>query len=560
MKFSQIVEYVQLPAPGEKSPESQKWLECTDVLSFLVRASQEQIPIYISTDFFFLYTVLVQKNRLRGNYVDNILNWNMGVSGGWGYGSAYNQETKQLEKHIFPPLSDTGSTLLDNGEALLFLRSVYQDRDTYLELNQRLAHILGVHKIEKRSAYSRVDEETGDLVDIVPFTQENGIVCTIDRKSLTFYLQLTDTVLVQLFDVTRWHKESFSGWHDNDIQHMYTDRKNYLFAHYVRSGNKAAYLRGFHLIRPTQSEKQVLAEWFGERKAKKRYVSVIAHDFKHRKVHRCSCDPRKLGNYFVTSDLPFETSPAFFRPEVLLRYKQDTDKYEIGSGAISCRGAWWLRYNTNDAGQIQLYLIDLSHLPYSEQLYWQAFNEQPKAGISEQVFRRDFYGEWVSSPDPLEELKQVLQDFPLAHYRGQEVVLWKRPSEKQLAKLTYVVTDSPKEWEDQILELAKTLVDGFRKAEIRKIAKVLGCDDPQRGSTLLLKTCLEKKGLDAESVQIINEPLRRLYELRSTIAAHAGRTAPDEDLKQHHKKLVQGCKQSMENLAELIRGNYLDVV
>ncbi len=159
----------------------------------------------------------------------------------------------------------------------------------------------------------------------------------------------------------------------------------------------------------------------------------------------------------------------------------------------------------------------------------------------------------------IRRFETILEEFPSANYKGKELLIWKRATDKQLARLTYVMTDSTKEWEDQILELAKVLVDGLQKGELRKIAKVLKCDNPQLGSRMLLKLCLEAKGLDAENVKVINDPLYRLFELRSTVAAHAGRSAPNEDLKLHHKKLVEECKQAMENLAELICGKYLDV-
>jgi hypothetical protein len=37
---------------------------------------------------------------------------------------------------------------------------------------------------------------------------------------------------------------------------------------------------------------------------------------------RMSTAPDATANYFTESDLPFETTPAFFRPEVLLRTKR----------------------------------------------------------------------------------------------------------------------------------------------------------------------------------------------------------------------------------------------
>lgn len=66
----------------------------------------------------------------------------------------------------------------------------------------------------------------------------------------------------------------------------------------------------------------------------KQYTTFIAQDWKHDLVHECSCDPGHLGNYFVESDLPFQTSPAFFRPEVRLKYKANPDKYQMEGRSI----------------------------------------------------------------------------------------------------------------------------------------------------------------------------------------------------------------------------------
>lgn len=567
MNFSQINTYLQgkQTTPEIKSPAYEKWIDFTDDLEFLVCSSTQHIPIYISKGPFFLYSVFVSRRKLTGNYVNNLLKWNMSVSAGWGYGYGFDQETKKPEAFIFPPLNSTGSSILDEGEALVFLRSLYHNGDTYLELNQRLAHILDIHKVDHRNAYCKVDEQTGDLVDVISFSQDDDIVCTIDKKSLDFYMFLTDTVLVQLFDVTRWKSGSFNGWQQQREEAIYRDSRNGLYARRFHNIDhdgfkEAGYLRGFHIIRRQRSDKQIISELTGENRKKKTYAKFIAIDWKHNKVSKCSCDPEKLGNYFVESDLPYGISPAFFRPEVMSKYKQDTDKYEISSDNIDCRGAWSLRYRMNDAGQIQVYLIDLGHLPSNEQLYWQSFNEQPKAGVADHVIKRDFYGSWDLPSDPLEKLKQLLKDFPSAHYHGEKVTIMRHPTEKQLAKLTYVLTDSPKEWADQILELAKVLGDGLSKVELRKVAKYHKCDDSQAGSITLLKKCLEAKGVEAEDMQVIVQPLQTLYGLRSSGGiAHAGKSAPNEDLKLHYRKLVEASKEAIERLAELIYAGYLDV-
>ena len=60
-------------------------------------------------------------------------------------------------------------------------------------------------------------------------------------------------------------------------------------------------------------------------------------------MREISTAPGETANHFTKSDLPFETSPAFFRPEVLQRYKSDTDRYTLEDRSISCRGAWHLQ-------------------------------------------------------------------------------------------------------------------------------------------------------------------------------------------------------------------------
>ena len=565
MNFSQIYTYLQekQTATETTSPVYERWIDFTDDLEFLVHSSTTHIPIYISIGHFFLYSVLVPQHKLRGNYVPDLLKWNMSPSSGWGYSYGYDLSTKRIEISLSPPLEHTSSSILDGGEALVFERSLYDDSNSYLELNQRLAQVLDIHKVDQRSAYCKVNGQTGDLIDVVCFREDKGILCTIDRKYLESYIFLMDATLIQLFDITRW-RGAFNGWQDRQKEATYRDKWNHVYArrfHNVsQEGVKeAGYLRGFHIIRRQQSDKQIVAELTGENRKKKMYASFIAIDWKHGKIRKCSCNPEKLGNYFVESDLPYGISPAFFNPEVMLRYKQDHDKYEISANYIRCRAAWSLRYRMNDAGQIQVYLIDLGHLPSGEQLYWQSFNEEPKAGVSDRVLKRDFLGSWDVPNEPLEELKEILKKFPDADYHGTKVAILRHPTEKQLAKLTYVLTNSAKEWADQILELAKVLGDGLSKHELRKVAKYLNCDDSQAASINLLKKCLEAKGLASEDIQAIIQPIQTLYGLRSTIAAHAGRSTPNEDLKQHYRRLVEACKEAMERLAELIRAGYLNV-
>jgi hypothetical protein len=238
MNVSQVRTYLNEKAstPPPRSPEYEAWLEFTDALEFLIYSATGQVPIYISWRYFYLYSVIIPKRKLKGNYVDDLMQWNFSVSAGWGYGYGYTPKTKRATKSIFLPIESTGSSILDGGEAIVFLRSLYQDSNVYLELNQRLAHLLGIHHVSQRNAYCKVDQETGDLVDIITYSQDDDILCTIDKASLDFYLFLTDSVLVRVFDVTRFDSP-FSGWHDDIKTEFYTDR---IYELYARRGLNTA--------------------------------------------------------------------------------------------------------------------------------------------------------------------------------------------------------------------------------------------------------------------------------------------------------------------------------
>lgn len=285
-------------------------------------------------------------------------------------------------------------------------------------------------------------------------------------------------------------------------------------------------------------------------------------DWKHKKVHECSCDPTRLGNYFVESDLPFETSPAFFRPEVLLKYKSDPDKYRIERRSIRCRGAWSLKsFDINEAGQIHVYLCDLNKLPFPEQLYWKSFNEEPKTGISERAFTTDFLGEWDSAPDPLVILKRLLQSL-----NKQDVPWWSLKDPQLLDRVSYVVTSSKEEWANEIMVLDQLLIEGFNKSYFKTKAKEFGITvDPTWSSLKLIVELLKKGQIDEVDITTIVSPLRSLHELRNKMKGHAPGAEARKiretiiskhgDLKAHFRFLVHQCERAFSLLTEFGNSN-----
>jgi hypothetical protein len=302
----------------------------------------------------------------------------------------------------------------------------------------------------------------------------------------------------------------------------------------------------------------------GWRREPRRYAAFIALDFKNGVIRKCSCDPRKLASYFVTSPLPFETTPAFFRPEVLLRYKADPDKYLLSEHSITCRNAWSLEtYGINDAGQVHSYLIYLSRLPYSEQVYWQSFNERPRAPLAEATYRRDFLGEFVSDNNPLHELKRELRELG-----DVAPALWKCKDQRLFTRVHLPVTSGEAEWSGEIFELAKLMNEGFETGYLRTKAVEAGIAGTEKLQAIgLIERLLRKAGWQEDAIEPIVEPLKEVQLLRSKLKGHASgastrRIVADilrrhESYGNHFKSLAKASAASVRRVRECALGGQL---
>ena len=265
----------------------------------------------------------------------------------------------------------------------------------------------------------------------------------------------------------------------------------------------AAYTRGVQIIRPRRPSKVVFTDiidgWSGQKN--KEYVEFIAYDWRNGCITKISTDPSATANYFNAegNSLPFELSPAFFRPEVLLKYKADRDKYTVGERDVSCRAAWHLKgIDVNEAGQVHAYICDLRSLPYEEQLHWLAFNEPPKSNISERAFINDFKGEWVTFMEPLQKVLSIVE-----RWRSNRVTWWTLRDEKLLDRVNTPRTESRDEWAESFMDLAKLVVEGFETKAIR--AKLNTAQVPYEekdGTIALLEKLLNKDRLSGESRKV----------------------------------------------------------
>jgi hypothetical protein len=424
--------------------------------------------------------------------------------------------------YLAPPLDGQGKTL-EGGEKLLFKRSFSGSGESHIELSQKLVHALDVHFVQERSAYCRLDEN-GDLLDVINIIEENTKdwiesvkVVTILAKDLAEYMCLSKMGMVVFFDFTRTRRGSFNGWQGQE--HLDYRAKD-LFYHGGLMPGHASYVNGRQIVCPAITLEQIVRARVEERNPSNRqYATFKAVDLKSGDHIEVSCDPAGLSNYFQPeSSLPLEMSPIFFRSEVLHRYKADPEKYELKDRSIYCRGTWSLKtYDVNEAGQVHTYLRYIRNLPYQEQIYWQSFNEWPKAGLSQRAITTEFKGEVYTEYDPLNSLKHKITELDKSPPRW-----WSARDESITKGVHYPVTTSPAEWADEILSLDQLVNEGFQTKALRALLIDQGRRfETDWGPFKLIEECLVSKGIAEDQAKTAVSSFRSLRELRNLLKGHA---------------------------------------
>jgi hypothetical protein len=511
----------EVPADSKHFSE---WIKAEAHLDFLRRNTRaEEVVIYASGEYTFIHSVAVPCNQLAPVDQQDLMQWSFNP-----YRSIASYVTGGGREDVWVErgLSGTGTKTLKNAVQLIFARTFEgwtgQGR-TYYELHQEYAHLTGIHWRPEMRAYCRFDEH-GDLEPLVSVTSRedkasNMVLVSFKREPLEEYLAASNASLVRMFNFTLLRRSGFSGWSDGPTQEI-VESSDFFYRRNVMPGY-AAYTRGVQIVRPYRSPQAIFTSmndrWSGKKNGE--YAEFIAYDWRNKLVGKVSTDPAATTNYFQAKGnaLPFELSPAFFRPEVLLKYKADRDKYTVGERDVSCRAAWHLQaIDVNEAGQVHAYICYLRDLPYEEQLHWLSFNEPPKAVISKRAVINDFQGEFVSSVQPLQRVLSIVQ-----RWRDDKVPWWILRHEKLLERVNAPLTASRDEWAEAFMDLAKLVIEGFETKAVRARLDAAQIPYDKEEKTIgLLEKLLRNTSEVEEGQKLVG--LRTVQLLRSKAKGHAG--------------------------------------
>ncbi|MEQ1741189.1 MAG: hypothetical protein ABL869_01635 [Candidatus Nitrotoga sp.] len=543
--------------------DSQSWLvNAESSIDFLrLNSESDEVVIYASGSNVLIHGVLAPTAKVSPPDGKDLQDSNIPMpDDSWSIQQVW-RSGEGHQMYLEAPLSSSSKSF-QGGEKLIFRRAFtgVTEGPSSIELSQKLVHSLALHYVPERTAYCRLDSR-GDIEDVIKVTQlnkgstwEHLDVVTIRRKELDSFMALSDTCLVLRFDFTRVRWGSFGGW--GEINH-YSRKANDLFYHGGTNG-QGSYCNGAFIVRPGVIVGDLVQAWKDEESnANRSYAKFKIYDRKNDVNVETSCGPEFISNYFQKSELPWEISPVFFRPEVLHRFKADPEKYTLEDRSISCRNAWYLKtYDINEAGQVHTYIGYLANLPDEEQLYWKAFNEWPKGLISARAQQTDIVGDWHREYEPLSALKHTIS------LMDKSPPSWWKPRGDALSDaVRYPATDSVKEWGDEVLALDHYLVEGFLLKPLREIAEADSRPVEQKWAPLrVLQDVLSVKGCTEDEAKSLVLPMQKLHALRTEVRGHATtekkRKAESAarttfgTLRAHFTQLVTDCDQA---LTEILR-------
>lgn len=535
------------------------WLEQADLVEFLEKnAEEEKTIVYASmlTSTSMLQGILIlsalvpQTDVDPSDVDDDLLAWSCVVPK-----AAWSVCQSGSEAFIEPWWSDNDSQSLRKAESLVFTRGFdgVPGYGSYVEIPQKFSHAFGLHYMEERKAWCRLDRrgDIENIVEIVDFfsddsgsgnDERSGRAVLFDRGCLEEYAAMTGTVLVRMFDCDRGLTWGISGY---EHQERRSPETGIFYRYGVARDPDASYVKGVQVVPVAIPQEEVAERFrkrygFGDEPHREKFIASVGfRDYE--KTEEIPCDDRSLKS-------------AFFRPEVLSRYKADPEKYFFEELSIYCRNAWHLEfYDVNEAGQVHCFLRHLVHLPKEEQLHWKNHNEKPKAPISDRAKNR-LRGEPDSEEQcgPLQSVKEKL--------RCLRCAWWKMRSPDALDRAQYPIPESKEDWKNEIKALDQLIVEGFEEKWLREKAKSLGRSPELRFRSLkLVEECLVGLGFEEEHARSIVAPFSELHNMRNKFEHAEGEEARNLTKKAmkdhggyraHYKDLTDRCDEALGTLME----------
>ncbi|MBX7268802.1 hypothetical protein KIF24_24135 [Micromonospora sp. Llam7] len=392
----------------------------------------------------------------------------------------------------------------DGVEPFIIDRDFHGLKPSYKELSEEFRHFHNLYEDRRAGVFIALDDN-GDDVEVVRTTPKR---VQVRAKYLKDYLAARGMHMLLFFEFDRWSEKSLGelGMEKQDEKRQESD---YRYSRWVApwegvtnpSRKTFARIIGKKVIKGTENYRPSMG-WGRENQQYEDFIIGVDDD--GNEVHYTS-DEEQLANYFGKNPgSPHYLTPVFFRKSVMAKYYNDPAKYRVEDGHVYCGGYWSLRLDNSHRDYVIVYLGDLGKLSHKEQLYWKSFNVLPDGGVSDVAFRRGILGEWADTDEPALSFKANYERFRDGWRKKHGWDLFKplKPEDEHYWGTLHVpASENQKEFDDQVMALAKLLVERLNEREVAKyitvgpnekgIAKfekyleAIGFPDRQRFITLL---------------------------------------------------------------------------
>ena len=442
--------------------------------------------------------------------------WEMDVNDGTpGMSQHFDQGETQIEYHRFGD---------DDGfEPLIIVRSFPNHRADYPEVVEELRHAFNLYEDFTTRNLFEIDD-AGNEIESTRMTADRVEIRTSLLRRYQALKEM-DLLLFMVSDVWLDRSPEAEAAIPSTTERVGPTCRTELHAAALDE-RVFSRLRGKKALYPPPREQCGL--WFFE--PEDEYISFQLGEDDVGRPAEFTSDPDLLGTYFGANlDNPRYLTAVYFDAGVLQKYYDDPERYEVREGYLRAHGSWGMQIdNDNDNGVVSAWLGDLGRdLPMAEQRHWRSFNIlPPKGGVGETATRRQILGQWVGSKSPDHRFKHHYEALnkKWARLFGWSLFLPLHPGDRHVfASLRLPLGQTDREFDSQLVNLAKLLVDSLNEAEF---TKAVGRGDNGEKGIGKFERYLGSIGVSDPSA--ITKVLRSVQGLRSRGAAH--RKGQDFDL------------------------------
>lgn len=484
----------------------------------------ELIPVFFkSRDTYkddMLYPALVPADE-KSNVLASP-EWDLGMGGGMPTtfsikknGEEEDQYARCNEKHQVEPL--------------IFYRSFSDLKPEYYEISEEFRLFHNLYFDKKSGKYIKLfssgkEEIIAEITDHTIFIRLKEIREYLAARKMYLSLQMdyreySSSLLAEL-GLKQTRDESNEGGEDHTCLHKQGDLYCYgiVFGNCFLSPEKQSFssLYAKKLIPPFSPENiQTLS------KQSQKYVDYIIGQASDGELEEHTSNPDLLANYFGKNpEAPHFLTPVHFEKQVLEKYHNQPQKYNVEADLLRCGSLWSLPIDNNHTSKVCAWLGDLGHIPYEEQLYWRSYNISPTGGMSQSYINQQLHAKASAPTQPEHKLQseysQLIENCD-TYLKWQILIPLEEGDKYHLETIRIPATEEQSTFDSQILSLAKVVIDSINSAELVKVLNTHGITSTDK-SLAQLEKVLELWKLADFGIHI--SFLRNLQSLRSCGAAH----------------------------------------